>query len=154
MGLGKNLEDVLAVMTFAEVGEFDTARQMVDGSRRVLLALRDDQLPTGPLRCAANLCRRTNAGLDLLRIPGARPLPDEVQESLDQLRREGVPWRVLRAAGELGRAVLQHVATQRSVHLVVIDSLEGWQSARGHSWQQLDCPLVVAGVGNTDCKSM
>lgn len=153
MGLGKDLERTFAAVTFAEAGEFETARSMIEG-RRVLLALHDDQLLAGALRCAANLCRRTKAGLDLLLIPGTCPLPDEVQESLDELRREGVPWRALRADGELGRAVLHHVATQRGVHLVVIDTLERWQPGRGQSLQQLNCPLVVASAGDTECKSI
>ena len=147
MGLCKDLESAFAAVAFAEAGEFDTARRMADAGRRVLLALHDDQLSGNALRHAANLCRRTNAGLDLLMIPGEQPLPEEVQESLEQLRRDGVPWRSFRAGGELGRAVLHHVATRHDVQLVVIDTLERWQSGRGQSWQRLGCPLVETGAG-------
>jgi hypothetical protein len=145
MGIGKRLEDHLAAAAFAEAGEFDTAREILEAGRKVVLGLQEERLQSEVLGYALNLCQRVNAGLDILLVTPNPEKPPVLQGFLEELSNARIGYRLFRKAGALGAEIVRHVREQRNVAFVVIDSLESWGEARSaEPWLQLTCPLVVA----------
>lgn len=145
MGIRKRLEAHLSAAAFAEAGEFDTAREILDAGRTVVLGLQEERLEPGVLSCALNLCQRVNAGLDILLVTPHPEQPPRLQPFLEEVDRAHIGYRLIRKAGALGAEIVRHVREQRNVAFVVIDSLESWGAAKSTApWLQLTCPLVVA----------
>jgi hypothetical protein len=145
--MNKRLDALFSAVTFAEAGEFATAQEFVEPRRHVLLALNEEQCTARALNCAANLCQRVEAGLDLLLVSG-EPKPADVPAPLAELEAKGIPYRVLRRTGKLGAEVLRHVREHRDVLFVVIDTLASWGAHRSERpWERLACPLVIANEG-------
>jgi hypothetical protein len=145
MGIGKRLEDHLAAAAFAEAGEFDTAREILETGRKVVLGLQEERLEPEVLSCALNLCQRVNAGLDILLVTPNPEQPPRLQRFLEEAGKAHIGYRLIRKAGALGAEIVRHVREQRNVAFVVIDSLESWGAGKSaEPWLQLTCPLVVA----------
>lgn len=143
--MGSTLDSLFGAVTFAEAGEFETARQILEPERNILLALRSDQPEPKVLACAANLCRRVNAGLEVLVVPPGGSSAGPLAEFLGELQAGGIASRVTRRDGALGNEILRYVRERRQVLFVVIDSLASWGGKKGaQPWEKLACPLVVA----------
>src|SRR5665648_1239735 len=65
-GISKKLEELVSAASFAEAGEFDTARDMLDGGRKVLLVLTGRETDVKSLKYAFSIAARTQAGLEVL----------------------------------------------------------------------------------------
>jgi hypothetical protein len=63
--LRKKIEDMLSAITFAEAGEFETAREFMAVKKKVLLAIRLGLAGSKTLKYAVNTCKRINADLDI-----------------------------------------------------------------------------------------
>lgn len=137
------LETLLMALTFAEAGEFETAKDMVT-RRQVLLALEADQPAGHAVQCAVNLCTRVNARLDVL-LGSSGDLPASVSAALADA---DLPYELIRAQGTLSKEIIHYVRSCRSVVFVVIESLDIWGADRtAKPWLTLGCPLVVATDG-------
>lgn len=143
------IEDVLSAVSFAEEGDFQSARELLKQQRRVLLALRARRLDENTLKYALNSCRRIGADLDILYVSAAAP-DSGFEHFLARLEEEGITARLIAKEGCLKQAIIDYTTEKREVLFVVIESsrtLDVDCSGRGkrlsESWKNLKCPLVV-----------
>lgn len=116
--------------------------------RKVLLAIREGHLDPRLLASARSLCQRMDASLDILLLAHGEGLPPEVAELVRTLRQEGVIYSLTQKPVLRRRDVVQYANTHECIAIVVIDSLEGWESVAtdrtSDPWAKLACPLVTA----------
>jgi hypothetical protein len=147
MGLKKNLENLFAAATFAEEGEFETARQL--GRRRsVLLVLRGTESDRVSFKYALNMSKRVEAGLEVLYVSPEKEVRGILNSVEDEARKEGIDLKVTRKTGCLKKEVLQYTEKRRDIQLVVVESTYGLEDDCTEkellrAWKQLDCPLVI-----------
>ena len=116
--------------------------------KKVLLAVREDNIDARLLTSALNLCKRMDAGLEILAVVQGETLPAPLQALLDALRTERVYFNLTRKPALRRRDIVDYANTHECVSAVVIDSLEGWetlaQDRSSDPWKKLECPLVTA----------
>jgi len=146
-----SLEKMPVAATFAEAGDFQGAAEALRPGRKVLLAVRDDRIDEKVLNSALNLCKRMDAGLDILLVAPGDALPAPLEALLQKLQEEGVYYQLARQPGCRGRDIIRYANTHECISLVLVDSLDNWgDQAPGAGekisdfWRKLACPLVVA----------
>ncbi len=114
--------------------------------RQVLLGLEGDRLDERVLLCAANLCQRVNAGLEVLLISDNEELPARLARFFTELRAAGIGYRFFHKQGDLGWEIVRYVKTRKNIAFVVVESLAGREGKRRQvkPWRLLACPVVVA----------
>lgn len=126
----------------------------VEPERKVLLAVREDSIDQRLLASALSLCKRMDAGLEILAIVKGETLPQPLQELLETLRQEGLYYSLTRKPALRRRDIVDHANTHECISAVVIDSLEGWESLaqdrNSDPWKKLECPLVTAAQRKTN----
>lgn len=148
-GMMGKIEDALSAVSFAEEGEFETAKQILKEQRRVLLALRGSQIEAATLKYALNTCKRVNAELDILHV-SASPLSPALGQFLTLLNKEGITHRMIAGSGCLKQAIIEYTKANTDILFVVIESSEtldvdcaGSEKRLSDTWKNLTCPLVV-----------
>ncbi|MDP2784034.1 MAG: hypothetical protein Q8O38_05505 [Sulfurimicrobium sp.] len=125
----------------------------MEPERKVLLAVREDSIDQRLLSSALSLCKRMDAGLEILAIVKGETLPLPLQELLKTLRQEGLYYSLTRKPALRRRDIVDYANTHECVSAVVIDSLEGWESLaqdrNSDPWKKLACPLVTAAPRKT-----
>lgn len=126
----------------------------MEPERKVLLAVREDSIDQRLLSSALSLCKRMDAGLEILAIVKGETLPLPLQELLEALRQEGLYYSLTRKPALRRRDIVDYANTHECISAVVIDSLEGWESLaqdrNSDPWKKLDCPLVTAAPRKTN----
>jgi len=147
--IGK-IEDSLAAVSFAEEGEFESARQMLGDNRRVVLAVRNSNVDKKTLTYVMNTCSRIKAGLDILYVPSAGPVETALEGFLAELTRNRIAYRMVQKAGCLKQAIIEYANTRKEVLFAVIESSDnidadcaGKNRDLSVSWKKMKCPLVV-----------
>ncbi len=114
--------------------------------RQVLLGLESDRPDERVLLCAANLCQRVNASLEVLLISDNDELPTRLARFFTELRAAGIGYRFFHKQGDLGWEIVRYVKTRKNIAFVVVESLEGREGKRRQArpWRLLACPVVVA----------
>lgn len=148
--LKKKVEDLMSAISFAEEGEFDTAREMIKEDRRVLLAIKENHLDKKTFRYAINTCKRVGADLDILYVSSAEMLPPVLEQCVEDLKKEGINFRVVRKNGCLKQQIIDYTNSKKEVLFAVTKSLEnldldciGKGKRLSEAWHRLRCPLVV-----------
>lgn len=148
--LKKKVEDLMSAISFAEEGEFDTAREMIKEDRRVLLAIKENHLDKKTFRYAINTCKRVGADLDILYVSSAEMLPPVLEQCVEDLKKEGINFRVVRKNGCLKQQIIDYTNNKKEVLFAVTKSLEnldldciGKGKRLSEAWHRLRCPLVV-----------
>ncbi len=146
--LNKAFEDVMAASAFAEEGEFETARQIVKGNRKVLLGIRKDSMSRKSLLYALNACKRIGNGLDILYISPDGVETEDLREFMERLSAEGIDFAFIKRSGCLKKEILEYVKEKKNVDFVVIESSEDLETdcregTLREVWHGLGCPLVV-----------
>lgn len=142
------MDTAMMAASFAEEGEAGTARQLVNDERRILLAVRREQIDKKIFRYAVNTCKRIGAQLDVLYI-SATDAPDPVlNECITELKAEGINFRLLHKKGGLKQSIIDYTNEKKKILFAVTESsanLEVEQNGSGLSeaWNNLKCPLVV-----------
>ena len=120
----------------------------MEPERKVLLAVREDCIDQRLLTSALNLCKRMDAGLEILASVNGETLPEPLQALLEALRTEGLYFNLTLKPALRRRDIVDYANTHECVSAVVIDSLEGWetlaQDRSSDPWKKLECPLVTA----------
>jgi len=152
--LKKKIEDLMSAVSFAEEGEFDTAREFLKEERRVLLAVRRGQADRKTFRYALNICKRVAAKLDVLYISPVEGADPVLEQGLADLREEGIEHRLIRKEGCLKQEIIDYTNSEAGVLFAVTESTDNLEvdckgSGKGLSsaWQRLRCPLVVVSEG-------
>ncbi len=150
MGRMKKIEDLMAAASFAEEGEFDTARDLLKDERRVLLAVRKGEVDEKTFRYAINICKRIGADLDVLYVASSDALEPALDEYLSRTEKEGIGYRLIRRSGCLKQAIIDYTTSEKEILFAVTESAEnlevdckGKSGGLSEAWRNLQCPLVV-----------
>ena len=159
----KKLEEAMTAATFAEAGEFETARQFLktnkNARKRVLLGTDKPEIATRTISYAMHLCQRLGGGLEIfhmLRLPeneagsGLSREEDPLAALNSSLQEKGVIYQPFSGLGCLADEVLKHAGARRDILCVVFDVLEpdgaSCRKARENmiaKFQALHCPVVM-----------
>ena len=148
--IGKKIEDAFAAAAFAEAGEFDAAREIARGGRKVLLVLTGRASDEKSFAYAVNVAGRIGASLEVILFSG-RKLDDETlgrfQKTVEQ---EGVGFQMQMVSGCLKTEILKRTTSRSNIQFVVAETIEALsvecesedRSLRG-VLKKLRCPLVL-----------
>jgi hypothetical protein len=148
--LGKKFEDMMSAASFAEAGEFETAREMLAGRKKVLLVLTGIEADTKSLKYALNTAQRTDAALEVLVTSDRKGTSRLIEECTERARAASVGLKVEKRIGCMKEAIVNHTKRRRDILCVVVESTNSLN--RGCSqediklegvWKTLGCPLVL-----------
>lgn len=147
----KEIESAMMAVTFAEAGEFETAREIINKNRKVLLGINDADIKA--LKYSINICQRIDAGLDILfvsepkRISYAAELLKRFKSELDK---EDIYYRITQKSGHLKQEIVDYTMNRSEILFVVVGSsseididFNKCDNKLSSSWEKLKCPLVV-----------
>lgn len=147
---GKKLEGLFSAATFAEAGEFETARELLGGERKVLLVLTGRESDTKSLKYALSIARRTLAGLEVLVTDTSETVAGLLKLCEQEAHKEAVALKVIRKSGCIKEAVIRYAKDRRDLVCVVIESTDaldtgcsGEQKRLTGIWEKLGCPLAL-----------
>lgn len=116
--------------------------------RYVLLALRGEHIEPRLLSSASGLCKRMDAGLDIMLSSGDKGLPPLLENFVQSLQQDGIHYRLTQQAVLRSKEIVRYANTHECISTVMIDSLGKWTAPEDEKgsdpWRKLDCPLVVA----------
>ncbi len=128
----------MSAVTFAESGEFDTARELMKDGKRILVAVDTETSGNGIFSYASNMCKRIGATLDVL-YNGSR-VDGEFAKKLAKLLADGINYRLVQGKGDVKRDIINYTNAHRNIIFAVVDNgIQGLPQIR----QRLKCPLVV-----------
>lgn len=144
----KKLEDAMAAAAFAEVGEFETAKETLREQRKILFALTGEKSDINAFRYALNMCKRIDAELEIMYISEhANALLKQFQS---ELKKEKIEHYLIQRDGCLKEEILNYTSRKREILFVVVEASEGLDinckkadKILSESWENLKCPLVV-----------
>ncbi len=146
----KKFEMDMTAAAFAEAGEFEAAREVLKEERRVLLALRENQIDNNTLKYVVNTCKRTGAKLDILYISASEKIQPIFEQYLKDLEKEGIHFRLVQRKGCLKQQIIDYVNSKKEIIFAVTGSSDkldvackGTDGKLSEAWQHLKCPLVV-----------
>jgi len=155
----EKFQKAMAAAAFAEVGEFETAKQMAaknkNAHKKVLVVLEDDDLSIRILNYALDLCKRLGGQLEILHKQGPAKADITKTEAWQEFAKKGgqVVCSSLDSSESLEDKLTEYGKTRRDILCVVlrIDLIEkkpGNQKEE-KSWspdwimQKLNCPVMV-----------
>ncbi len=163
----EKLQNHFVAATFAEAGEFETARQILPAYERkqtVLLAV-EGRVPTkATFDYAVNLCTRMNANLDILQIlsrsssEGDGP-SERLAALLPGLEGKGVSFNVTVRKAKAIEILYDYVRMRKNVVTAVIDSPNlrdkeaadiGWKETLQNVAERVSIPLVTVSQREPD----
>jgi hypothetical protein len=159
----KKLEESMSAVTFAEAGEFETARQFLaankNARKRVLLGTDKPEIDARTISYAIHLCQRLGGGLEIfhvLNLDKGEPDPalHQGKEPLSSLRsalhHQGIAYQPVRSEACLADEVIRHAGSRRDILCVVFDAMEisgaTCRKAKENmitKFQALHCPVVM-----------
>jgi hypothetical protein len=147
--LNRKIEDWLSAISFAEAGEFETAKEILNENRRILLALKGEQIDQKTLKYTVNTCKRIGANLDILYF--SSETDDLILEQfLKELENEGIQHKLVKnKSGFLKQGIIDYANERKEIVFVVIESSDSLDDCKGKHkgfsglWQNLQCPLVI-----------
>jgi hypothetical protein len=155
----EKFQKAMAAAAFAEVGEFDTARQLAgknkNSHKKVLVVLEGDELSMRILNYALDLCKRLGGHLEILHKQGPRKVDITTTEVWREFTKkvEEVVCSSLGARESLDDKLTEYGKTRRDILCVVlrIDLMEKkpikktGENAWSPDWimQKLNCPVMV-----------
>jgi len=169
--LGNILKKFEAAMTsaaFAEAGEFDIARQMIQAgktaNKKVLLGTEGGEVNPQLFRYALDLCRRLGGNLEILQVlpgpdaaPGGQPDLDTVGQIpaafRQKLRNMGVFYRIIFARDVFAKEIVRYADKRRDIICVVLGAPRAHDIGRqagalrkqSSIFKRLGCPVVFYG---------
>lgn len=151
--LYKSFEELIIASSFAEEGDFEAARQILKGQRRVLLAIREKSIGQRSILYAMNVCKRIGTGLDILLISQSEEDTSEegtedLKEIIKHIREEGIEVNVVKRVGKIREELLKYIKEKKNIEFIVIESGDNFkkedrQNEFAYFWTQLKCPVVI-----------
>ena len=140
----------MSAAAFAEAGEVETARGFIRPERTVLLALTPKGADVRSAEYARGVCKRVDAGLEILLVPGGDRQERFLGEFKKKLDSDGIHWSIKKTTGCLKKRILEHTDRRSDIHFAVIESSEELdiecddeRGAVKKFFARLRCPLVV-----------
>jgi hypothetical protein len=152
----KKIEAIMSAITFAEEGEFETAKILLNTRKRGVLAIQNGQIDRKTGTYALNTCKRIGIGLDVLIVGETEreELDPSLTPFLAQLETESIPFSVVRKTGCIKQEILHYTEAENDILFVVIESHTSLNKncttkdkRLAKLWQELKCPLVVVAEG-------
>jgi hypothetical protein len=168
--LGKILqkfEEAMASAAFAEAGEFDTARQMIqtgkNSNKKILLGTEGGEVSPQLFRYAMDLCRRLGGNLEIIQVLPGADAANGKQTELEangeipasfrrKLQKMGILYRIIFARDVFEKEIVRYADKRRDILCVVLsapDSDAGRQAASKRKqsliFKRLSCPVVFYG---------
>jgi hypothetical protein len=168
-GLKNRLMARLAAVAFAEVGEFETAQEMLRTSKRlqtVLLVIEGETPDEDTFNYAVRLCQRMEAEIDILQIIDRNDTSNDydllsrrmslgstrIVTLLQRLESENIPFKITIRIGDVNQKLFNYAKRHKDVAVVVLDSPKmkaaprrdrGWSGLAESLSRQLSIPLVT-----------
>ncbi|TAN42356.1 MAG: hypothetical protein EPN22_12635 [Nitrospirae bacterium] len=148
MSFNGKLEDLMSAITFAEVGEFETAKETLKGEKRVLLAVRENNLGDKTSRYAVNTCKRIGAELDILYVSSEGTVSAAIERLTEELEKEAIGFRIVKKTGCLKQRIIDYTGEKSDIQFVITESSDSLDvdcktKKQSDAWKNLRCPLVV-----------
>lgn len=151
----EKIEDIMSAVTFAEAGEFDTAKEILKESQRVLLTLTGREADKKSFKYALNICKRIRAGLEILYVSKKEEILHVLREFQDELSKEGITYEIIHRSGCIRDAIINHTERRSDIQFVIIESSDKLDidckkntGELSQAWENLNCPLVVVSEKN------
>lgn len=146
--LNTKIEDLMTAITFAESGEFDSARETLKATKKVVLAVRGDHLSNKTSRYAINTCKRIGAELDILYVSAVGAWNSALEHLTSELNKEHVGFRIVKKTGCLRQQIIDYTDSKGQIQFVITESSDSLDvdcitGTYSNSWKNLRCPLVV-----------
>jgi len=153
----KRYELESAAIAFAEAGEIETAREFLEeAEREVLFGIYGNKINEKVVNCVKNLCKRIEAGLDILYVSDSLKLnkvtKGYLKSLLKELENDGIRYNFVYRIGHFEEEILKYVESNQKIVFVVVESLlqRGFDKKRGVDLlNQLKCPLVIVSSLNS-----
>ncbi|WP_420264030.1 hypothetical protein [Candidatus Magnetominusculus dajiuhuensis] len=152
--LGKKLDNIFSAITFAEAGDHDYARELMNEKRNILLAVKESEIERKTLTYAINTCKRVKATLDILYVSEGTNTDPIVEHFFDELKAEGINYTFTRGSGTLKQSVLDYAKVNNDVLCVIMESPEEpvvdhkrKEKGMSETWKNINCPLVLVKAG-------
>ncbi|RJQ51361.1 MAG: hypothetical protein C4526_10270 [Nitrospiraceae bacterium] len=146
----KELDDTFAAAAFAEAGEFETAKQILKGRKKVLLTLTGRESDLKSFRYALNICKRIDAELEILHVSRSIGTLKLLKQFQDEPGAEKTGFRIIEGIGCLKEAIIGHTEKSPDIQFVVVESSEALnmdctknERVLSKAWKNLKCPLVL-----------
>lgn len=148
--LGKKLEKLFSAASFAEEGEFESARELAAGERKVLLVLTGRETDVKSLKYALSIAKRTDAGLEVLTTSGSRVTNAVLDLCEREAGQESLDYTLVKKSGCIRKAVVSYAKNRRDFLCVVIESTDALdidctreERKFAGIWDKLGCPLAL-----------
>lgn len=141
---------MFSAVPFAESGEFEAARDIAAGSKKVLLVLTGRETDTKSLKCALNIAIRNDAGLEVLANSNSDETRNVLELAEKEARRESVGLKVTWRDGCVRESLFAYTKNRRDLLCVVIESTDALNIDCSREekklegiWEKLGCPLAL-----------
>lgn len=149
--ISRKYEDQMSAASFAEAGEFDTARELLTKRKKVLLVVTGRPEDEKSFRYAVNMADRTNAEIEALVINEGSKIKQMLKSFTRQAKESGVGFKTVKKKKScIKEAIVKHTRRRRDFLCVVIESTDSLDidCARDSQkldgiWGELGCPLAV-----------
>ena len=146
----EKIEKEMTAVSFAEAGEFETAREMLKPEETVLLVLSGHEREEKSMKYALSFCKRMGAALEILYGTASQK---RAGHFFEELKQNGIKYEVRETKGCLKQAVVDITNQNREIHYVVINSQKNFESGCERASSMLlemrrliNCPLIVVGT--------
>ena len=155
----KRIEEAMTAVTFAEEGEFETARQMLKNRKtahkRVLLGTDAEDIDRQFIQYALQLCNRLGGGLEIVHLvdQGAEAAGknNELRKLKESLEKKNIVYQAISGGGSLEEEVERYSRGRRDILCVVLESSKiGEREKAGAAGKRenrflknLSCPVVL-----------
>ena len=142
-----HFEEIMSAASFAEAGEFDTARKELSARHKILLVLTGTVSDMKAASYAVNISERIGAGIEILYINEREGLDSFLETFLGDLKRRGIEHHVTLGKGPIKDEIITFTDKMSDIQFVIIDSqnlgVEADKEEVLHGWEGLECPLVL-----------
>jgi hypothetical protein len=148
--LTDKLDNLFAAVTFAEAGEFETAKEFLK-KKRILVVLKDENVDSNTLSYAINACKRVKTGLDILYL--GKQMPDVLNRFIDEAKQQGIDViATCKNGGDIKTEIVNYSNTKSDVMYVIVESSNEIEVSTNKKelkepLNSLPCPLVIVKEG-------
>lgn len=144
----------MSAISFAEAGEFDTAREMIKPRKSILVAVSGRTSHRDIFAYALNISKRLQADIDVLYLAEVDEKKAYLDEFASNAEKEGTKCTVIAKDGCMKRAILDYTGKRKEILFVIVGSepeldfeCKADRKALSNAWARLKCPLVVVSKG-------
>jgi len=140
----------MSAITFAEAGEHEKAREILNERKTLLLAVSERMFDGNALKYVMHLSKRIEAGIDILYLTKSDAENPELEDFVSRAEKEGIRCRIEKRDGCMKKAILDYTEKKSEILFVVVGSTpelevecRAGEKSIANAWRRLKCPLVV-----------